>query len=61
MRPPQRVGIGEERPHVGLLAREQAGAQAAVGREPQAVAALAEVLRDAGDEADRPGRAGSRQ
>ena len=52
-------GASDERPDGDLIAREEAGAQAAVGGETQAVATLAEVLGDAGDEADgaeRPGR-----
>src|SRR5659263_56769 len=52
-------GTGDERPDGDLIAREEAGAQAAVGGQTQAVAALAEVLGDAGDEADGaecPGR-----
>ena len=52
------AGIGEQRSHVGLAAREQAGAQAPVGREAEAVAGLTEVLGHAGDEADGAARAG---
>src|SRR5450756_1747109 len=49
---PQLCGTGDERPDGDLIAREEAGAQAAVGGQTQAVAALAEVPGDAGDEAD---------
>src|SRR5665647_1172257 len=48
----------EQRAHIHLVAREEAGAQATVGGEAQAVAAPAEVLADAGDEADRAARPG---
>ena len=50
--------VVQQRADVGLAPGEQAGAQPAVGGEAQAVARLAEVLRDAGDEADGPARAG---
>src|SRR3954470_12286204 len=45
--------VAQRPPEVGLVQREQARPQAAVGRQANAVAVRAERLRDGGDEADR--------
>ena len=54
-----RCPSAQGRPEVYLVIREEAGAQLPVGGEPQAVALVAEVLADGGDEAD--GAPGPRQ
>ncbi len=46
--------VSDRAPQVGLVEREQARAQAAVGGEPDPVAVAAERLRDRVDEADLP-------
>jgi hypothetical protein len=49
----RRRAVAQRRAQVGLVQREQAGAQAAVGGQADAVAVAAERLGDRVDEADR--------
>ena len=46
------AAAAEDRPQVGLVEREQAAAELALGGEPDPVAGRAERLGDAGDHAD---------